>query len=103
MLNKIKKFLGMEHEIDSIIFRRALACYPYGSDSSGSYLPNITRISATEKNGTVRVIIRTHRPGILIGAKGKQISEIKQMMEQMSKKTVEIHIEEETMFSNLYD
>lgn len=94
----------MENEIDSKVYRKALVQYPYNSDSDGSYLSNITSVKAFESTETniVKVEIKTHRPGILIGKQGIQISQIKQLMEFMSGKFVEIFLIEEDMFQNLY-
>jgi hypothetical protein len=93
----------MNKEIDSKIFRKALVQYPYNSDSDGSYLRSITSVVASFiGDATVLVTIRTHSPGILIGKRGIQISEIKDLMAHMSGKNVEISIVEEDMFQNLY-
>jgi ribosomal protein S3 len=103
MINKIKKILGMEYEIDNKVFRKALSSYPYyNGNISGAYLRTITKVYATKKNNNITVHIKTHSPGILIGAKGKQISEIKSYMELLCKCSIEIDIQEETMFFNLY-
>jgi ribosomal protein S3 len=102
MLNKIKAFLGMKHEIDSRIFRKALVQYPYNSESDGSYLRTITSVKAFQSGNKVTVTIKTHSPGILIGRKGIQISAIKELMAIMSGKEIEISIIEEEMFQYLY-
>jgi len=103
MFNTIKKLLGFEYEIDSKIFCKALVQYPYNSDSSGAYLSHITAVWATWKGNRITVHIKTHCPGILIGKAGRQISEIKELMEYMSKnKDLSIDIQEETMFNGLY-
>ena len=102
MFNTIKKIIGMKHTIDSKIFRKALVQYPYNSESSGSYIYNITGVSAKENKGKIVVTICTHLPGILIGKAGHQITEIKSLMEHYSGKNIDIFIREEKMFSNLY-
>lgn len=103
MLNSIKKILGMEYEIDSKIYKRALASYPYGStESTGSYISHITNVQAFQKGNQVRVLVESHHPGILIGKAGKQIGEIKEYMERLSEKIVSIDIRQTEIFSNLY-
>lgn len=104
MLNQIKKLLGMEYEIDSKIFKRALTSYPYSAtESTGSYIRHITNVQAFQTGDKVRVLIESHHPGILIGKAGKQIGEIKEYMERMSKKTVTIDIRETEIFLNIYE
>lgn len=103
MFNQIKKLLGMEYEIDSKIFKRALTSYPYGSvESTGSYIRHITNVQAFQKGNHVRVLIESHSPGILIGKAGKQISEIREYMEYLSGKSVSTNIRETEIFRNLY-
>lgn len=104
MLNLIKKILGMEYEIDSKIYKRALTSYPYRStESTGLYISHITNVQAFQKGEKVRVLIETHHPGILIGRAGKQIKEIKEYMEELSEKIVEIEIRETEIFRKLYE
>ena len=89
----------MSNEISSAIFRKALVLYSY-SDKHSVYLEHITKVSAIELNpSTVQITIYTYYPGLLIGRAGKQISEIKSLMEKLSGKTTHIYIEEEEMFS----
>lgn len=88
-------------EISAKPYLKALKVYPYNSSKRGSYLYNITKVQAFKISETdVKVIIKTHLPGILIGLKGIQIKEIKELMEHYSKKKIEIV--EEDMFNNLY-
>jgi ribosomal protein S3 len=98
MLNFLKKLLGLRHEINSKDFRNALKQYPYNERVNDGYLFNITSVRAFETRGNVLVVIRTHRPGHLVGAKGVQIAGIKALMERYSGKKVEIYLIEEDMF-----
>jgi len=104
MNNTIKKIVGLEYEIDNKIFLRALSSYPYSYDAIDStYLSHITKVWVTYKNSKTIVHIKTHRPGILIGKAGTLINSIRQYMEELSGTVIEIDIQEEKMFSNLYD
>ena len=103
MKNIFKKFFGMTYEIDSKVFRKALASYPYLEEANGSdYLHSITKVWATKKGNETTVHIRTHRPGILIGKAGIQIGKIKEHMEFLYKSDVKIDIIEDQMFWHVY-
>lgn len=92
---------GTVEKIDDKIYRKALALYPYGHDSSGSYLANITKVEAFKTSESeVIVQITTHRPGIFIGVRGKQIKGIEAFMSSLSGMTVKILVLEERMFSS---
>lgn len=94
----IKKLLGIEYEISNKPFLRALCLYPHTTDKSSSYRYNITKVWATVKDNKTTVHIKTHLPGFLIGRAGSQISEIREYMEMLYGKPVEIDIVEEDMF-----
>ena len=93
----------MNEEIDSRIFRKALIGYPYVSDSTGLYIHYITKVNAFQTENGARVVIETHRPGILIGAQGEQIEGIKNYMSKKCGQNVTIEIIESQLFQNLYD
>jgi len=92
-----------KHEIDSKIFRKALVQYPYLNNTSHEYICNITSVKAFQLKNKIKVEIRTHRPGILIGMKGNQINGIKEYMNRKCGQEVEIFLIEEDLFQHLYD
>jgi hypothetical protein len=100
MFDETKNMPVSKIQINNEIFLRALVGYPYFSNSSGTYIYHITDVKAfwEEDKREVEVVIRTHLPGILIGAKGGQISGIKNLMELRSGHKVSIKIVEEDMF-----
>lgn len=102
MLNKFLFWTKIPHRIDGKIFKRALLQYPYNSESSGSYIRNITKVEAIQTGGKVKVYIESHSPGVFIGKAGKQIKEIEELMSRMSNLEVEIDIKETELFQHLY-
>jgi len=93
----------MTYEIDSQVFRKALAAYPYLEEENRSdYLQSITKVWATKKGNETTVHIRTHRPGILIGKAGIQIGKIREYMQYLYKSDVQVDIIEEQMFWRVY-
>jgi len=81
MINWIKKVLGFEHEIDNGFAIKALRSFPYGTESTGSYLTDMVSVRATRMGNLVTVYLETHRPGILIGAKGWQIKALREYID----------------------
>lgn len=101
MLNKIKKFLGMTHEIDSKEVRRLFSSLDYWGDVN-TYTYYITSFRVFQKKEGITIDLRLHRPGYFIGAKGSNIALIRKHMSSSLNQKVEINLIEEDMFSTCY-
>ena len=102
-MNWIKKIVGLEYEIHNGFALRALSSFPYGTESTGSYLTDMVSVRTTRKGKKIVVYLETHRPGILIGAKGWQINALREYINSSIFKPFEnadihFHIIESKMF-----
>jgi small subunit ribosomal protein S3 len=58
------------------------------------YQAGISKITIERKGDKVTIAIRTARPGLVIGRKGEQVDKLSEEMKQLTKKVVQLNIEE---------
>src|SRR2546428_5013799 len=58
------------------------------------YQAGISRITIERKGDRITIAIRTARPGLVIGRKGEQVDKLSEEMKQLTKKVVQLNIEE---------
>src|SRR5207249_10275852 len=58
------------------------------------YQAGISKITIERKGDKVTIGIRTARPGLVIGRKGEQVDKLSEEMKQLTKKPVQLNIEE---------
>src|SRR5437667_9446124 len=58
------------------------------------YQAGISRITIERKGDRITIGIRTARPGLVIGRKGEQVDKLSEEMKQLTKKHVQLNIEE---------
>ena len=58
------------------------------------YQAGISKITIERKGDKVTIGIRTARPGLVIGRKGEQVDKLSEEMKQLTKKIVQLNIEE---------
>ena len=58
------------------------------------YQAGISRITIERKGEKVTIGIKTARPGLVIGRKGEQVDKLSEEMKQLTKKQVQLNIEE---------
>src|SRR5437870_12647790 len=58
------------------------------------YQAGISKITIERKGDRVTIGIRTARPGLVIGRKGEQVDKLSEEMKQLTKKPVQLNIEE---------
>ena len=58
------------------------------------YQAGISKITIERKGDKVTIGIRTARPGLVIGRKGEQVDKLSEEMKTLTKKTVQLNIEE---------
>ena len=58
------------------------------------YQAGISKITIERKGEKVTIGIRTARPGLVIGRKGEQVDKLSEEMKQLTKKQVQLNIEE---------
>ncbi len=58
------------------------------------YTAGIAKISIARTETNLRVTIHVNKPGLVIGAKGKDISELTSQIQKMTSQTVSVNIEE---------
>ena len=84
MINAIKKFLGMEHEIDSRLFKIFYrSMYLYDVDAN-PYIEDVTEFYVTKISDRTILHISTRRPGFLIGKGGANINAIKKFLQEVT-------------------
>ena len=58
------------------------------------YQAGISRITIERKGDRITVGIKTARPGLVIGRKGEQVDKLSEEMKSLTKKIVQLNIEE---------
>ena len=58
------------------------------------YQAGISRITIERKGEKITIGIKTARPGLVIGRKGEQVDKLSEEMKQLTKKQVQLNIEE---------
>lgn len=58
------------------------------------YQAGISKITIERKGDKVTIGIRTARPGLVIGRKGEQVDKLSEEMKQLTRKQVQLNIEE---------
>src|ERR1041384_355683 len=58
------------------------------------YQAGISKITIERKGEKITIGIRTARPGLVIGRKGEQVDKLSEEMKQLTKKQVQLNIEE---------
>jgi len=99
---KIKKIIRnlLSVRIPSMLYRRHI--YQYFRFNLQKVIDNITSIKTYWYFGKIIIKIEAHRPGILIGARGKTIKSLEEVLSRNLKKKVEIIPEECPVWLDLW-
>ncbi len=103
MFNCIKNFFAKEKQIDSKPFRKIMNGFFYTHEWKHQH--SITKVEAYQsKNGDIRLLIETHKPGILIGQGGSFIDALTEELNKsfMKKQNIKIDLKECKLWHNLY-
>ena len=96
-MNLIKKFLGLEYEVESKPYRKLIRVY--GEQG----LLNITKITTTKRQNKTIIHIWTHSPGILIGKAGTHISMLRDIISDIMETEVEFDLRDAEIFNDVFD
>jgi len=109
MINKIinwiktvlMNYFNLEIKVDSKSVKRSM--YIYFEDNEWHYKTTITRIEVYKKKDSLRIVIETHMPGMLLGKGGRFIDGlIAFLKEDLKCENINTNINECTMWHNIW-